>query len=624
MNFLTELKRRNVIRMAGLYLVGAWLVTQVAATLLPVFEAPGWAMKTVVGLLAAGFIPALVIAWVFELTPEGLKRDAEVAPEQSIGPRTARRMDRMLLLLMALALGYFAFDKFVLAPLRVAGVAAAAAAGVAPLSGHPETRPAESKSIAVLAFDNLSADPENEYFSDGVAVEILNSLAKLDDLKVAGRTSSFYYKRRTEPLTAIGAALGVAHVLEGSVRKQGERLRISAQLIRVSDGFQLWSDTFDGTDADIFALQENIARQVTSELKVALNAGQSDRLVDTGTRNADAYALYLRATATFDRRDGEHMLDAVRQLEQAIALDPGYARAYSRLAAVHAILPTYTSGHLAGSREQVRLHAQRAIELDPRLAEPWAAMGLAAPLNGTGLLEARQYFEKALQLDPDDITTNFWFGLNLVRSGYRRAGVERIEHALAVDPMVPNVMRWRGVLYLRDGDFDGAEQFLKRARAAGLRLAGRELGEIALHRGDTELARRVWADGTDPMLRHLSATAREQLAIALFGGTDADRAHGAAVIDAYLASDPEFVPGMMAFWLAMLGRSAQALELERARVKVDNSDFMVFLFSPAGKSMRALPEFSDYLRAKGFPALWDRYGAPDICRKSASGEYACD
>ena len=624
MSFLAELRRRNVIRMAGLYLVGAWLVTQVAATLLPVFDAPAWAMKAVVGLLAVGFLPAIVFAWVFELTPEGLKRDADVPLAQSIAPRTARSMERIFLLLLALALGFFAFDKFVLAPRREAALVAAATQTVKAEAGIAGKSAISEKSIAVLPFVNMSADKDNDYFSDGIAEEILNALAQVQDLKVAGRTSSFQFKGKTGDLTAIGRTLGVAHVLEGSVRKQGDKVRITAQLIRVQDGYHQWSQAYDGDLRDVFALQERIAQAIAAKLQLTLSGQQAQRLVDAGTRNPDAYQLYLQASAIFDHRDGPHMLDAVKQLEQAIALDPNYARAYSRLAAVHGILPTYVPGRYADREKQVRANAQRAIELDPRLAEPWAAMGMTSSLSGSiSLIESREYFEKALQLDPDDITSNFWFGLALVRSGYNRAGAERIEHALAVDPLVPNVMRWRGVLYLRDGDIAHAEPLLQRAWAAGLRLAGRELGEIAFHHGDAAQAKRIWTDGSDPMLRQLPADARKALADGLLGGNAPERARAVAVIDAYLASDPEFVPGMMSLWLAQLGAGAQAMELERTRVKVDNSDFMAYLFSPAGKSLRALPEFPAYIKAKGFPALWDKYGAPDLCTKSATGDYAC-
>jgi TolB-like protein len=623
-SFVAELKRRNVIRMAGLYLVGAWLVTQVADTLLPVFDAPAWTMKAVVGTLAVGFIPAMVFAWVFELTPEGLKRDAEVPPEQSIGPRTARRMERAFLLLLALALGFFAFDRFVLAPRRDAALVAATTQTVKADAATQGKTPISEKSIAVLPFVNMSADKDNEYFSDGIAEEILNALAQVKDLKVAGRTSSFQFKGRNENLTSIGQVLGVANVLEGSVRKQGDKVRITAQLIRVQDGYHQWSETYDGDLSDVFALQERIARAIADKLQLTLSGQQAQRLVDAGTRNPEAYQLYLRASSTFDHRDGPHMLDAVKQLEAAIDLDPDYARAYSRLAAVHAILPSYSGGNVAESRSKVRINANRAIELDPALAEPWAAMGLSAPLSGTGLIESREYFERALQLDPDDITTNFWFGLKLAASGYVRVGTARVEHALAVDPLVPNLMRWRGILYLRDGDIERAEPLFKRAQAAGLALAGRELGEIAHKRGDSAMARRSWLEGSRALFTQLPADSSDGMATALFGGTAEDRQNALAVVDAYLDRPGVFVPGMLSMWLVQLGHGKRAMELERTRVELDNSDFMVYLFSPSGTSLRALPEFPAYLRAKGFPALWDKYGAPDMCRKDASGEYRCD
>ena len=422
---------------------------------------------------------------------------------------------------------------------------------------------------------------------------------------------------------------GVGHILEGSVRKQDNRLRITAQLIQVSDGSHLWSETFDGSDADVFALQEKVARKVADELKVAMNLGAEARLVNTGTENADAYALYLKATDIFNRRDGERMPEAVKVLGQAIALDPRYARAYSRLATLYWLLPVYTGSDPAQSHQQVRANAQRAIALDPRLAEPWAAMAtLTSVRDGAGMVQAREEFEKALQLDPDDVTTNFWYGLTLARWGYQRAGVERIEHALAVDPMVPNVMRWRGVMYLRHGDLDGAEQFLKRAQAAGLSPAGRELAEIALQRGDTASARRLWLEGSQVHLRQLDGEARpgfsDAVATGLFGGSTAERERGVAAIEAFLATKPSNVPGAIPLWLAQLGQGARAMEVERTYVKTNNIDFMAYLFSPAGKSLRQLPEFPAYLRAKAFPTLWDKYGAPDMCRKGANGNYTCD
>ncbi|MEO7937009.1 MAG: hypothetical protein ABIR55_00125 [Burkholderiaceae bacterium] len=599
-----RLKQRKLVQWAVAYVAAAFALLGGVDIVAQQFGWPETLQRGITLAMVLGFFVALVLAWY-----HGEKGEQSVSTTE------------LLILAVLLAVGGGLMWRYAQMSPDVDITPSASGGNAVDSSGAEVGIP--EKSLAVLAFADLSPQHDQDYFSDGIAEEILNALAQVKDLKVAGRTSSFSFKGKNEDLRKIGETLGVAHVLEGSVRKQGDKVRITAQLIRSKDGFHLWSETYDGDLKDVFALQERIAQSITEKLAVVLSGKQAEKLVNAGTRNPDAYALYLQATATFDKRDGVHMPEAIEQLRQAVALDPGYARAYSRLATLQAILPTYMPSELAKYREQVRASARRAIELDPRLAEPWAAMGLAAPLNGSGMLEARQYFEKALQLDPDDITTNFWFGLTLVRSGYNRAGVARIEHALAVDPKVPNVMRWRGVLYLRDGDIDGAEQFLKRAQAAGLLLAGRELGEIAFKRGNTMLARRLWSEGSHNLLSNLSAGSSDVFATALFGGTAANRDRAFSLLDTYVARPGVVVSGVAPLWLAQIGRGAQALELERTRVKVDNIDFMVLLFSPTGKSLRQLPEFPGYLRAKGFPALWDKYGPPDMCSKNAAGEYVC-
>src|SRR6059058_6419011 len=234
-NLFAELKRRNVIRFAGLHLVGAWLLVQVAGTVLPMFGAPEWLPRSIVILLAIGFIPALIFSWVFELTPQGLKRDEDVPPEESIAPQTARRMNRMIIAVLVLALGYFVFDKFVLTPRREAALVAARP------SAEPKSA-ANAKSVAVLAFANLSDDKGSEYFSDGISEELLTVLQKIPGLHVAARTSAFSFKGKNATAQEIGEKLGVAHLVEGSVRKSGNSVRIAARLTRANTGEELWSE----------------------------------------------------------------------------------------------------------------------------------------------------------------------------------------------------------------------------------------------------------------------------------------------------------------------------------------------------------------------------------------------
>ena len=482
MNFISELKRRNVIRMAGLYLVGAWLITQVAATLLPVFEAPTWAMKTIVGILAIGFFPAMVFAWIFELTPDGLKRDSEIPEAQSIAPQTARKMERTILLLFAIALAFFGVDKFYLAPKReAAAINMASENAKAQTLAEIKTSVSE-KSIAVLPFVNMSADKDNEYFSDGISEEILNALTKVDDLKVAGRTSSFYFKGRNEPLQTIGKTLGVAHVLEGSVRKQGDKLRITAQLIRVGDGFHLWSETFDGTDADIFSLQEKVARKVADELKVAMNLGAEKRLVNTGTKNSEAYALYLKANDVFNRRNAAEFNRAMKLLEEATRLDPNFARAYSKLAAMQILSPQYLGADLATSIKLAQANSRRSLALQPNFAEPRTVIAFSFDLQKR-YLDARAEYEKALAIDPDDLLSNFWFSTHLMETGYLGERVARLQRVLALDPLLPNALNHFGASLEWRGNLEGARQAMESAKGGGSANSDLTLAFVSLRQG---------------------------------------------------------------------------------------------------------------------------------------------
>ena len=623
MSLLAELRRRNVIRMAGLYLVGAWLITQVSATLLPVFGAPDWVMKVLVGLLATGFVAALVFSWVFELTPDGLKRDADVAPQQSIAPQTARKMERLLLLMLAMALAFFGFDKIMLAPKREATLVAKTSETVKAETLASTKAIVGDKSIAVLAFENMSADKDNGYFSDGIAEEILTSLSKVKDLRVAGRTSSFSFKGKNEDLRAIGRKLGVAHVLEGSVRKQGDRVRITAQLIRSEDGIHLWSETYEGDVSDVFALQEKIARSITDALKVVLSGKQATRLVNTGTENTEAYGLYLQATAIFNNRDGARYRDAIASLNKAIALDPDYARAYSRLASIYVVLPNYEEVDVLALQDELLRTARKASELDPALAEPYAALGFSYGKFARQTVAQRQAFDRALELDPDDATTNFWYGLSLIKTGYLSRGIALIDRALEVDPMLPNALRWRGLMHFYAGDLDRAEQFLERARDAGLKFADFSLAEIVAARGDRQEALRLSIKGADAFYSRLSPAERVVVSEGMYGDAAA-RERALSFVETHLAEPHKNIYGQLLALLVKLDEPARALAIVRSMQTSDTTDFLVLLWSQQGRNVRTLPEFNDFLRQFGFVELWNLYGTPDVCAKDAEGDYVCE
>ena len=333
-DFLSELKRRNVIRMAGLYLLGAWLLIQVASTMLPAFDVPSWVMRGLVITLAIGFIPAVILSWIFELTPEGLKREEDVAPGQSITPQTGRWMDRMIIVVLSLALGYFAFDKFVLTSRREAALVA----GGAP-NDSKSVIPA--KSIAVLPFQNLSEEKQNEYFADGVQDEILTDLAKIAELKVISRTSVMQYKSGVaRNLRKIGEELGVAHVLEGSVQRAANKIRVNAQLIDARSDAHLWAQTYDRDLADVFAIQSEIAKAIAEQLQAKISPNEKNAIKQPPTTDLAAFDLYSRAkslllTATFSASGDPDLRKAIELLDEAVKRDPSFFDAYCQLAWAH-------------------------------------------------------------------------------------------------------------------------------------------------------------------------------------------------------------------------------------------------------------------------------------------------
>jgi TolB-like protein len=394
LSFFDELKRRNVIRIAGLYLVGAWLIVQVASTVLPAFDGPGWVLRALITLLAIGFFPALIFAWAFELTPEGLKREKEVDRAGSISLHTGKKLDRVIMVVLALALGYFAFDKFVLAPQREAEQTRAARN-----AGRSEAL-VESygdKSIAVLPFVDMSPQKDQEYFSDGISEELLNLLSKISQLRVISRSSAFSFKGKDIEIPEIAKRLNVAHILEGSVRKAGNQVRVTAQLIDARSDTNLWSETYDRPLDNIFAVQDEIAAAVVAQLKLKL----LDAAPHAKATDPRAYALYLQArhlehalalepTNTDIVRDAAYLTRSLGRLDTSIALgeyvtarDPVNALGHANLG-----LTYFFAGHLDAALASSRT----ALSLSPGYGGAQYGIGEALLLkrDPAGALAAMQ------------------------------------------------------------------------------------------------------------------------------------------------------------------------------------------------------------------------------------------
>ena len=609
MSLFEELKRRKVFKVGAAYLVVAWLAIQAASIGFPAFAAPPWALRIFILVVFLGLPISLVFAWAFDVSPDGVKNEG------------VRGSKPFLLIAAGLAALAFAwYFKGQPAYLDRPGPAPVANATGAPAGSQVASAPISKKSVAVLPFVNMSADKDQDYFSDGISEEIQNALAQVKDLKVAGRTSSFQFKGKNQDLRAVGQALGVAHVLEGSVRKQGDKVRITAQLVQTADGFHVWSESFDGDLKDVFQLQENIARAITDKLQVILSGDQAERLVSVSTSNPEAYSLYLQASQIFNRRDGARFGEAISQLQEALRLDPKFARAHSRIAALQSLAGNYDERVQASSAVAAEQHARQAIALDAGLAEPYAVLG---NLYGRKrrFVEAVETFKRALDIDPNDVTSNFWNATLLCQTGYLARCDAALDRVLEIDPMLPNALSWRGREYLRAGNLEAAEKMLQRSRDAGLAHAGMALSDLAWARGNLPDAERFLAQGNAALMGGFPSGSNEALVHGIFGDAKA-RAAALAIIERYLASKPKPVSAVAAQALLRMDPS-RALAVTQDAPTNNDSLLLSTLWDDKQTRARMLPEFAEFARRTGLARLWDTLGPPDLCSKNAKGDYVC-
>jgi TolB-like protein/tetratricopeptide (TPR) repeat protein len=426
MSLLGELRRRNVLRVATAYAAVSWLIVQVAETLFPIFGLSDTAIRAVVVILVAGFVPAVILAWVFEWTPEGFRRDAEVDRTSPASRRMAKRLDRAAMVVLALAVGYFAFDKFMLAPQREAEVAeeareAGRTAAMVESFGD--------MSIAVLPFTDMSPDRDHGYFSDGIAEELLNLLAGVNELRVISRSSSFALRDENLSTPEIAQRLNVGYVLEGSVRKAGNTIRITAQLIDGRSDTHVWSQTWDRDLDDVFAIQDEISAQVVDELKVELLApAPSTTVTDT-----DAFEAFLKGRYALA---GRNLQEAEDFFAQSIAIDPGYAPAHAGLAKALLLQVAYQVADLAETRNRAEAAVDRALELDPDDSDALAARGFMYQSSNPEI--ARDSYERAIAANPTNSDAYRWLALSYSRSAEPARYLEYARLGHLVDPVNMN------------------------------------------------------------------------------------------------------------------------------------------------------------------------------------------
>ena len=466
-SFFSELKRRNVFRMGIAYLAGAWLLVEVADTLFSIYGLPESAARIVVTLLAIGFPITLILSWIYELTPEGLKLERDIDRTLPSPRIDTRRLDRTIIVLLVLALGYFAFDKFVLEPVRVVEIVeetAQQARSEALVESYGD------RSIAVLPFVNMSSDPEQEYFSDGISEELLNLLARVSGLRVTARSSSFSYKGKDFKVADVARDLNVGHVLEGSVRKSGNRIRITAQLIEAHSDSHLWSETYDRDLDDIFAIQDEISAAIVEALRDQMGLSAETAPHVTAAVSADAYDAYLKGRDLVYRREQNSMGEAIRHLERAVSLDGNFAPAYAQMAIATMMQAGLSTEDKA---ERALPLLDRAQELEPDLAEAHGGRALVAYM--TGDFEATiEHAQKALAINPNYVDAMHWLRAALADLNRNEEAQGLLEKMLEVDPLSVSALTRRALDLANRGQINEAhalaDQLMKQSRFRGARV----------------------------------------------------------------------------------------------------------------------------------------------------------
>jgi TolB-like protein/lipoprotein NlpI len=504
MTLFAELKRRNVLRVGAAYVVVAWLVIQVVETIFPAFGFGDVAVRNTTIVFAIGFIPALIFAWAFELTPEGLKKESEVDRSQSVTPHTGKKLDRMIMVVLALGLALFAFDKFVLDPQREAAKDEQVADKVeqAKQQGRTEAL-VESygdKSIAVLPFVNMSSDEEQEYFSDGISEELLNLLAKIPDLRVISRSSAFSFKGQNLEIPEIAQRLNVAHILEGSVRKSGKKIRITAQLIEAHSDTHLWSETYDRELDDIFAIQDEISATVVAQLKITL-LGEAPHVEQT---DPEAYALHLQARHLGRLGTAEGHEQSIALFEQALAIDPEYAGALVGLAANYINMAGFDLLPWDEGFAKAREATEKALAIDPDHAPAHGMLGWIAMGYDNDLAQAARHFDRALQLDPNNIYIISNASGPLFNLGRVDECIAIREYVAARDPVNPSAHFNLAMTYRSAGRWDEAIASYE----TGLRLSPGAvgahdyfMGEALLFKDEAEAALEAFEQESDERYR---------------------------------------------------------------------------------------------------------------------------
>jgi TolB-like protein len=580
-NVFDELKRRHVYRVAIAYGVVAWLLIQVATQVFPFFEIPNWIVRLVVLVMVLGLPIALIIAWAFEMTPEGIRRAEEIAPNEYIPHWSARRFAALIVAIAVLATGLMMF----------------------PLVRSKSTSTAQStadstrsqKSIAVLPLLNESGDPGDEYFSDGLSEELIAALAQIRELKVIGRSSSFRFKDKKEDVKTIGEKLGVSTLLEGTVRKQGDHVRIVAELVNAADGSELWSRTFDRELKDIFAVQVEIAEAVATSLELTVLGPEERSAKNASTKNVEAHNAYLQGHFYFERRNLEDYLKSVGFFDQATRLDPDYALAYAERSEAWAWIGDLSSERQKEAWAAAASDAEKAVAIDSHLAEAHAALGWVRFFIEWKFAEGLAELRYAQQLSPWNTTAKDLMARVVVYLGQFQEAERLARQAIELDPLGYQARTSLARVLLAEEKLDEMEASARKAAELQPTAAGnhRWLVFVAIQRGDGEAALHEARLEPNEGYRHF------ELALAHYARGNRPAAD-AALAD-LIAKDRDFLAYQIAEVYAWRGETDKAFEWLEVAFNNHDTGMLSLSIDPLMRGLQHDARFSGLLAKIGLP-----------------------
>jgi len=612
MRFFSELKRRNVFRVGLLYIVAAWLIIQVAETVLPMFDVPDGVLRGLVIVLALGFVPAVIFAWVFEWTPDGIRRESEVDVPKGIKQRTAHKLNWATLIVGVLAIGLLVADRLLPEPAATRAPTPATENSIGDETVRTDEGP-NPASIAVLPFADLSPEGDQQYFSDGIAEEILNVLSRIESLNVTSRTSAFAFRSQSAlSIRDIAEELQVRHVLEGSVRKAADTIRITAQLIDAATDQHLWSDTYDRrmSAENVFAIQDEIAQAITEQLaerlNVALHTGAGS---SGGTDDIGAYEAFLAGRELFINRNYQNLPRAIERLEQAVDVDPEFARAYGWLAMAYAVAPSW--GFIQRDYKALaRRSAERALAIDPDSAAALSSLAfLAREKPHNDYTRSIELFERAIAVDPQFTTAHVWLAQSWRNLGFFDKAEQAVGRCLQADPEYAVCIFTHAEIASMQGRYQISVERLKKIFQTGHQEAYPQfLGAVAAH-GDEILLLlmlRELADMIGPGFRWLVPDLMRALSDEKY-----DRAAALERLETRIRS--ELAPGQKppdtytatAYYLAY-----RAFD----RVPDDESEATGWWWFQGYPGLAETPARKLAMINRGLPDYWFEHGFPPQCR----------